>query len=303
MNQEFKYEDSLKLFEKIYYDENGNLREGGFEQVRAGSVDIDTYEQLVRNRADNGRSNIVGRSAFSPRILKKVIHSEYNDRPAYKYLLTLDNQGQFDYHFNLFYDANKDNIKEIDITSMSKEQVLTEVRNILEMSNEEIIQKFNIQKTYNSQVRVELALDDVVQDYLLKNGINVTKRAYGPEWGMRTTSDILAVNQNHSYNTSEIEICEKKPEGGDIHCGDIIEYTVSEESGKIHVEVNEGIEGLNTELGKRMLKTLIERFTEREVGLEKQQLVANIKAAITEGQELSEQIGEVKKRPSVPEEI
>ena len=38
MKEEFKYEDSLRLFEEIYYDENGNLRESDFEQVRVGSV-------------------------------------------------------------------------------------------------------------------------------------------------------------------------------------------------------------------------------------------------------------------------
>ena len=261
MENEFKYQDSLYLFEEIYYTGSGELKK---EDWKGRSLNSNTYNDIgVSNEYSNsGRSQIVGRSAFTPRIVRKPVSGvwqKFGDE-EYKYFLTLDSQGKFDDHFALFYENNSENINEIDITDMSKEDVLNEVKQMLSMSNEEIMKKFNIKKTYSPQVKLELLLDDIIQEYLLERGIEVSSYRYGPEWGMFVDTDSGEIRQKHRgiSEYSDIKICEEDRIFYKLVSG-IHEYD------DIRVEIEEEITGeLQSELGKKLLETLRERFTEKQ---------------------------------------
>lgn len=279
MEEKFKYQDSLDLFEQIYYTEDGKLKK---DDWRENSYDEDssTYGKFARDKSyeADGRSKLVGRSAFSPRIRRiPAFQTKENAQgrkintmnfEGYKYVLTLDEQGQFDHHIYGFLSENrvKGNVTEFDITDKSKEEVLGLVREMLSMSNEEIMKRFGIDKIYSDQVKLELLLDDVIQDYLNRTNTQVLSKTYGPEYGIRMETSNGEVNLEHQSSPS-IDIYGKDGKN-DIIYYELLEGDHLKTDDPLRVKIDEKMTHAETELGNLLLQTLRERFSEKSSQLD-----------------------------------
>lgn len=272
-----KYQEAIDLFEQIYFDENGKLNcyaYNPFEQ------DSEKYWKLGKKqgRADDGQSKITGRSVFTPRIRRQPIKDEYNpgEVSGYKYFLTLDHQGIFDHHFDAFLLANKGCIKEIDITNMTREEVMTRVREMLHMSNEEVMEQFNIQSTYSTKVKLELLVDDIIHSYFEQKGQEITDKTGGPEWGMRITTEGSMVQQETvGYDSKSLSRIMINPNDSTFGMWeDEIGYNVltpeENDISKIRISFDDRFTDVNSELGQLIYTTLRERFTERQIEEETQ---------------------------------
>lgn len=276
-----KYQESLDLFEKIYFKEDELLDKGGYSLFYGNNKK--EYSKLGRDNSalGDGVSKIIGKSAFTPRILKKTVIKDKKEVESDRYYLTLDNQGRFDHHFDQFYTKNSKNIQEIDITDMSKEDIMSKVEQILNMSNEEIMTMFNIQETYSTKVKIELLLDDVVQQYFEQQGQEIKKKAYGPEWGIRTITDkgrVLQDSCGFDYKGKSTILINTEGKSEYDNNVDEISYKVltpeENDISKIRITIEKA--NVNSELGQLILQTLQERFTEREIE-EKQEVAENEK--------------------------
>ena len=59
----------------------------------------------------------------------------------------------------------KNTVAEIDVTNWTEFEIMDEVEQMLEMSNEEIMKKFNIEDTGSAFLTIALLTDDIVQEY------------------------------------------------------------------------------------------------------------------------------------------
>lgn len=273
-----KYKESLDLFKKIYFKEDGELDREGYSLFYSNNKK--EYCKLGKDNSilGDGKSKIIGKSAFTPRIVKK----DETEAESAKYYLTLDNQGKFDHHFDQFYMSNIKNIHEIDIIDMTEEDIMSKVEQILNMSNEEIMNMFNIQETYSTKVKIELLIDDVVKQYFEQQAQEIIEEAYGPEWGIRTTYKGCVLQDSCGYNNNSKSIIHINPEGKYPYNGDKISYKVltprENDISKIRIDIKEA--NVSSELGQLILQTLQERFTERET--EEQQEEAQTEKTIEE---------------------
>lgn len=62
-----------------------------------------------------------------------------------------------------FYEKNT--VEKIDVTNWTEFEIMDEVEQMLEMSNEEIMKKFNIEDTGSAFLTIALLTDDIVQEY------------------------------------------------------------------------------------------------------------------------------------------
>lgn len=256
---ENKYQESLDLFEKIYFNEKGRLDRKSFYEPYY-KIDSEKYVELGKDVERDYRSKIVGKSVFTPKII-----CQKNDDPTigYNYFLTLDEQGQFDHHCLLIF-GNA--IKKIDVTSMSREEIMTIVEQMLNMSNEEIMTMFNIKQVYSPNIKIGLILDDVVQKYSEQQGQELQKY-YGPEGGIRIKSEKEEINISERDN-GFIQILSSQ-DSEPVY--ESVSYKVlsGRESNldKIRLDIEKS--NVNSRLGKLILETLEERFTERQIEEEK----------------------------------
>ena len=270
---------SLALFEEIYFTPDGNFDIDGFAHKHY----ISSHKKYNLAKDDSflgdNNSQIIGKSVFTPRIIERPIKKTGEDGKetvvGHKYFLTLDNQGILGHHFASFYEKNLRNIREIDVTNMPKQGIMEKVEQILNMSNEEIIELFNIKKTYSTKLKLALIIDDISLKYFESKGAKVTERSGDAEQYIETKTDSGMIRQASEYyasnSESEIDIAESTDRFG--LWTDEIYYKVltpeEDEISKIRIEINYGDErfkstDVNSELGKLILDTLKERFTERE---------------------------------------
>lgn len=270
---------SLALFEEIYFKPDGNFDIDGFAHKHY----ISSHKKYNLAKDDSflgdNNSQIIGKSVFTPRIIERPIKKTGEDGKetvvGHKYFLTLDNQGILGHHFDSFYGSNLRNIREIDVTNMPKQGIMEKVEQILNMSNEEIIELFNIKKTYSTKLKLALIIDDISLKYFESKGAKVTERSGDAEQYIETKTDYGMIRQASEYyasnSESEIDIAESTDRFG--LWTDEIYYKVltpeEDEISKIRIEINYGDErfkrtDVNSELGKLILDTLKERFTERE---------------------------------------
>lgn len=251
-----KYQNSLDLFEEIYFNEKGRLDKKSFRESQYGR-DSKRYMELGRDKGRDNRSKIIGKSAFTPKIIRErnLEEPDLGDN----YFLTLDAQGRFDHHLPLQY-LNKD--KRINVTMMTKEEIMTKVEQLLNMTNEEIMTMFNIESNYLSNINIALILDDVISNYFEQQGQKFEKTYY-PE------KDITIKSEKE-----EIVIGTASLKYGNL----IMLKEGSNQKEFINYEILTGIKSdidairvdikdvdVNSELGKVLLRTLEERFVERQL--------------------------------------
>lgn len=171
-----EYRKSLEIFEEIYFDKDGNLDKTNWG---AGLDKLDKEDYLEKGYHNFMRiSNIRGRSAFTPRIIFRPSNEGCYDGNG-KFFLTIE-KGLFSLQLtDYFYKAN--NIREIDITDWSKEEIMEEVKKILNFSNEEIMRQFNVKDLGSPFETTALLIDDVVQNYFEDNDYKYRQGLYWEE--------------------------------------------------------------------------------------------------------------------------
>lgn len=298
-----KYQDSLDLFRSCYFKNGALIPE---DYTFRGTSDSDRYRSEGLDWKHDRMSKITGRSMFTPRVLRKNVDG--NDR----YFLTLDIQGRFDHHFDYFYQSNKDNIKEIDITEMKEEEVMQHVRGILNMSNEEVMKAFNIKRTYRPKVKLALIIDDVITDYLVEQGLDdqITWRDGNPEAGINTNAAGLKIaNKFRGYD--EYEECSIKilysSEEAEKRMVDRYYYKLNnpkeEDIEKMRVDIDLSEGEPETELGRRILSMLQERFTDRVVeGEQKGEEEPQIDLSNCSSEELIQRLADIRQGNGQKEE-
>lgn len=310
------YPDSMALFEEIYFDKNGNF---AFDAHNAHSQDSDKYWDLGKDNTlgGDGRSKIVGRSFFTPRIRRQPVCDEHTPSKitGYKYFLTLDYQGMFDYHFDAFLQSNQDCIKEIDISNMSKEEILIKVNEILHMSNEQVMELFNIQSTYSTKVKLELLVDDIISSYFSKKEEEIIQKIGNPEWGIRVESKKHMVKQEtvgyDPQSKSNIYINPTSNNGGPWEeriCYNVLtpkEPCIAE----IRIAFDDEHTYVTSELGQFIYSSLKDRFTERQIeethspekldGLPREALIKLILEAQKKGFVLDQEIAQLKNKGEI----
>lgn len=171
------YKKSLEIFEEIYFDKDGNLDKTNWG---AGPDKLDKEEYLEKGYHSFLRiSNIRGRSAFTPKIIFRPSNEGCYDGNG-RFFLTLDKKGLFtSQKTDYVYKAN--DIREIDITDWSREEILEEVKNILNFSNEEIMKHFNVEDLGCPFLTTALLIDDVIQSYFEDNDYKYRQGIYWEE--------------------------------------------------------------------------------------------------------------------------
>lgn len=269
-----RFEKSLKLFEDIYFP-FGELETYNYF---VGDDNIQYWLKAKDKTINYGESEIFGRSVFCPRIVCRkakpadlVFNKEKKRFVGDRFFLTLDPQGCYDSDFSYFWDVNRQNIKEreIDVTDMSKEEIMQEVEKILNMSNQQIMDRFDIKDVGSANIKIELLLDDLIYDYFASKQQEFISGEYGTRWGMRTIFNNGSVQQQrHVLKKTDYSEILINPEGENPFTNeDYIKYKVlnpeENETEKIKIIIEEV--NVNSELGKKILQMLQYRFVEKHI--------------------------------------
>ena len=270
-----RFDKSLKLFEEIYFMGKELCTHNYF--IGGDKSEYWSKAKYIDTGFSDGKSAIFGRSAFCPRIIcrrAKPNSIKYNKAKGIfegnRFFLTLDPQGCYDADFAYYWDANRENIKEreIDVTDMSKKDIMQEVERMLNMSNQEIMTRFNIQDVGSANIKIELLVDDLVYDYLESKQQDFVSGAYDSGLGIRTVFGMGSVQQRRDAikekKYSEILI---NPDGQDpFSYKDYIKYNVLDaeeiDIDKIRIKIEEA--NVSSEMGKKILEMLQERFSEKK---------------------------------------
>ena len=245
-----KYKESLELFEEIYFKDDVFDTDSFYDSD--GRVDRDSkkYKELAKDKSDLGdnRSKIVGKSAFTPKIITKIIDPDMGN----EYFFTLDSQGKFTHHFQFPY-----RVKEIAIPwNASKEEIMNRAEQILNMSNEEVMKEFNI-TTLDTPIRkIELIIADTINKYLEEKGIN--SKEYYHEHGMMIRDDEEEISIYHHNERDTVELLNQREE---IFYELLTGRETNLDKMKISIKEAKG----DSELFKKILGTLEERFEEKKI--------------------------------------
>lgn len=183
---EGKYQESLDLFKKIYFNEDGSLDTQGYDdefedEYYQGYVGVGKLSYYDLGMGEENERKIVGRSAFTPEIIR--VTKEDNDSKQRntdaRYFLTLDTYGKFNEEVE-FAEPSGMRVQMIDVTDMSQEDIMRIVEEMLYMSNKEIMTMFNCYDLYEyySTEFEDLLIDDVVQECLEQNGQEILGKSY-----------------------------------------------------------------------------------------------------------------------------
>lgn len=160
----FPYQEALELFEQSYFPE-------GIKSAKDWNRDF-VLRTFLKNFEDANNSKspstIIGRNAFSPYI---GIENDKNGKERYKLSLY---KGKF---YGLGYNADAplcDN--EIDITDMSKDEIVALVRSMLLMTNEDVIEQFK--PHLDDRLIVALIIDDEIQRSFESDGTKDIQSSY-----------------------------------------------------------------------------------------------------------------------------
>lgn len=133
---------SLNIFKKTYF-----RNEKFFEKYNFLSGNVSGYRENALDK--NGKSKIIGNNVFSPRIKKVKKIFKKDDSEQAKYVLTIHPK----LPNNIKGRIRRNKIKEIelDIDSMSMDEIIDKVKLVLNMTNEEIMEYFGIKRKWFSR--------------------------------------------------------------------------------------------------------------------------------------------------------
>lgn len=256
------YQESLDLFDRIYFSKADELDPIDWQETN--DLDSDIYKDQGKDfsEAGNGKSKIVGRSVFTPKIERE---RDGNAEYGYSYFLTLDNQGLLTPDCIPFLEQN--DILRLNITDYSRDDILAMVQSMLSMSNEEIIKMFNVQtiSKNNDKFKVALFLDDAIQDYIEDKGYSIWERSYNPKRQSIITFEKGCVQIDHSIGCKEDHVyVNDNPELLAMLGDDEIAYSVFyNENGDLNIKFNPDSTDISSELGEKLFQTLANRFIDQ----------------------------------------
>lgn len=243
-------EEALKLFSEMYLPEETDL----IAYLEENGLKIGTMRSHYgkMDGIQDGISKILGTNAFAPMMMVDEVLDD-DDNLQKRIFLSLHPQGKFNHLMTGSISFNKRDKKRIDVTDMSREEILDRVSELLSMSNEEIMNAFAIEYPYTPWYKFALILDDVVTGYCMKNEQEETQFKYYPEMIYRSFG-----------NGTSIQITDT-----DIKIGDeYIKYRMLDDKqsdiSEMRVEILDS--KINSELGQALLGILQERFIDRNFG-------------------------------------
>lgn len=244
-----KYQEVLDSFRKIFFNKDGTLRDDGFKRAQQ-------YAEID----DKGRTSIVGNNMFSPYLSREPV--DHNNPNNVRWYLKLKN-GKFD--DRLPWSPGKGNQSKfrIDVTDMSQEEIMGKVLQILKMSNEEVIETFGVNMPGIDYIG--FIIDDVINNYFEQMGQTITNEIYQNQYyttryTIGEPKEQLSVTQEKINGVIEVYLNETD---------DSISYRImdSKESSmncsETKIEITE--ENVSSELGKKILEKIKERFTEKQI--------------------------------------
>ena len=260
-SQRDKDQDALTVFEKAYFQE-------GIEYAKDWNYNNISNGESFRKTIDSyGKNKVTGKNAFSPYVNA-----------------VLDNDGKAKYELSLFKgkflslgngDASAPKCKgAIEITDLSKEEIMELVKKMLEMTNEEVLEQYK-PDILDDRIIMALLIDDEIQRYFESAGIIATDIEYG------TASDIVHYKTNDGRNIRIINHSNIQDEDDvakynrfSIILGDDDEIQIDldnaskfAETGQLSSIVVEKIQedsSIDDELHKRIVSLLQNRFMNKE---------------------------------------
>ena len=207
--------------------------------------------------------DIKGRNAFRVAIICERKRGK-DGKKSKEYYITVDDANQFkqDYQNGIYSFSKANKIEKIRITGKSKKEIMKEIKSILELSNIDLMKKFNITDLGNSFLPIALLVDDTVQEHFeseeewdseSENIDNDEKKLYWYDYRI-IVRDNNCVSVLQSYKNDVCYLIILKKSNGETKCTDWLKYKIQE--GQIEMDIRK----LSSELGEQILQMLQERF-------------------------------------------
>ena len=207
--------------------------------------------------------DIKGRNAFRVAIIRER-KSGKDGKKSDEYYITVDDANQFkqDYQNGKYSFSKANDIMKIKITDKSKEKVMEKIEEVLKLSNEKLMKKFNITDLGNPFLPVALLVDDTVQEYFESEEEwdsegefidNNEKNRYWYDY-RSIVRDYNCVSVQQAYKRDACDLIISKKSNGETERTDWLKYWIEE--GKLKIEVIE----ISSELGEQILQMLQEKF-------------------------------------------
>ena len=272
-NEDDRYQEALTTFKQAYFSD-------GVTSTKEWDYNSIINNIPFRKTLDaQGKNRVTGRNAFSP-----YINTDIDNEGKEKYELSLF-KGKF---FNLGSSASAPKCKgAVEITDLPKEEVMELVKQMLSMTNEEVLQQYK-PDIDDDRIIMALLIDDEIQRYFESTGVKPTEVGYG------TSVDIVSYTTDDGRNiriTDESNMPDEKGvvNNNRLHIilsdNDEIQIDLNNDSrfskdGQISSMVVENIQenpSVDDELHKRIVSLLQSRFINKGANIKvPQQDVLNL---------------------------
>lgn len=201
---EEQIKQSLQLFSEFFLNSDGTINPKACINANTRMWDYRRRNFPIFDMENDGASRIIGRSFFSPTIQVRNERNGTGKGYEERYYLTLDDQGPaFDHHFKVSPKKG-----EIDVTHMSKGDILKEVEKLLNLSNAGIIKKFDLLNDGINFKKLmhQFLLHDDINEFMLKRGYTTIRYYDGnPEFGLKTIygngkDQEIGIDEEYSHN-------------------------------------------------------------------------------------------------------
>lgn len=243
--------------------------------------DNDRYFQMAIDRSfvSEGGSLIIGRSFFSPRIVKGQIKKRriYRQKviKEYRYYLTIDCSNNMECDRKKFFSENDGRIAEIDITDFTKQQIMSKVEEFLHMSNEDVSREYHIRRNGSPEFEIKLKIHDMALRLFESEKANILQMGYNHKGRVKLETDKGSITQEtFLFDSDEIHVITINLENEEsLGKQDKIFYRIinSKECGimKTKFEILDEYKGIyktyvDSELGKLLFENLEILFKEQE---------------------------------------
>lgn len=272
-NEDDRYQEALTTFEQAYFPDGvTSTKEWDYNSI----INCIPFRKTLDAQ---GKNIVTGRNAFSP-----YINTDINKEGKEKYELSLF-KGKF---LNLGSSASAPKCKgAIEITDLQKEEVMELVKQMLSMTNEEVLQQYK-PDIDDDRIIMALLIDDEIQRYFESAGVKVTEVGYG------TSADIVSYTTDNGRKIRIVDESNMPDENGAVNNNrlhiilsdnDEIQIDLDNDSrfakdGQISSMVVENIQenpSVDDELHKRIVSLLQSRFINKGANIKvPQQDVLNL---------------------------